>query len=90
MAWTYFFPIQFLGPNENGLTTAKLSFAYFSSPSQRSGTKVLGSVKLRLERFAGNCETYTEVCETIDQQQLNHHRDKVSKEDLPSREPNDR
>ena len=44
----YFFPKQFLGPNEKGCRTALMSFLYSSgaSGSQRSGTNASALWKL--------------------------------------------
>ena len=49
--WTYFRPMQFLGPMENGCMASRLSFSYRlgHSGSQRSGTNVSGSVKFAAE-----------------------------------------
>jgi len=48
---TYFLPKQSLEPTENGCSTALRSLANFSSPSQRSGAKDIGSLKLSGEVY---------------------------------------
>ena len=47
---TYFLPMQLRGPREKGWEASLLSVANSLSPSQRSGMKTSGSLKLAVLR----------------------------------------
>jgi hypothetical protein len=58
---TYFLPMQSLGPTWNGCRAERSSEAKRGSPSQRSGRKDSGSVKLAEELYIARWEAATFV-----------------------------
>lgn len=62
---TYLLPKQSLGPTWKGSRACRLSLANRGSPSQRSGTKENGSLKLLGEVYVARCGALTIYCNAI-------------------------